>query len=169
MYEGKLQMKELRDKISLRCGFQEDAVHTSAPSQLIAPKVQEIVDCRKIFDTYAYPIDTCEFRFPVKIIKKNVRIAINRTDSVIKNKIYFMKNNEIYFLPIGVHEKFPNLINYSAQSCSILSISKKNFEKLRKLVRVELDENFISSIRSNTFEFLENLAYVTLSRYENIE
>lgn len=95
---------------------------------------------------------------------------INHDDTPISVKdlnmtiLSFTLNSDVYFLPVAMHKSFPNLQDIDARSCTIREISKKNFEHLQELRELRLDGNFISKIRSNTFEGLSNLKGVELSK-----
>lgn len=77
--------------------------------------------------------------------------------------IDFSENKRIVFLPILVHETFPNLIGYYAFHCSIREISKKNFDKLSRLEDLNLNSNHIERIKSDTFEDLVSLTQLHIS------
>lgn len=73
-------------------------------------------------------------------------------------------NKKIHFLPEKVAEKFPKLLAYFANRCSVTEISKSNFEVLVKLRILLLSFNQIEKIYSNTFEDLKSLEYIQLSK-----
>lgn len=77
----------------------------------------------------------------------------------------FVNNNEaVSFLPEKVNEKFPNLLGYCVQRCSIKEISKKNFEQLTKLKILYLHDNQIEKIGSETFGDLKDLEQLFLRK-----
>lgn len=78
--------------------------------------------------------------------------------------INFATNHKIQYLPLRVHEKFPNMYKYPAENCAIKRVSKKNFEKLVKLIYIGLSQNQIETIASDTFKGLPNLSMITLSK-----
>lgn len=73
-------------------------------------------------------------------------------------------NKKISFLPVKVDEKFPNLVGYSAQFCSIRSIHKENFNNLGKLKSLWLNRNLITNVPSDSFDDLESLQYLGLCK-----
>jgi Leucine-rich repeat (LRR) protein len=73
-----------------------------------------------------------------------------------------LNNKNTSFLPEKVVEKFPNLKEYRAMTLKIRVIGKVNFEKLSKLEILNLEDNFISSIESDTFDDLVALEYLLL-------
>ena len=100
------------------------------------------------------------------IIRRNVEISLEAPNPNITH-LFLNDNKDVYFLPIQVHEKMPKLERYWAASCSVLSISKKNFEKLHELKWLDLKDNFITSIPSNTFEDLKNVREIYLGEFRN--
>lgn len=116
--------------------------------------------------------------------------AINSTGFKIlpKNEavgaVNFNTNEKIEFLPVDVHESFPNLKVYAASmnkfmfwklqasdrffldQCSFLTISKENFESLTQLRVLNLELNQIEKISSDTFEDLISLQYLNLSKFD---
>lgn len=93
---------------------------------------------------------------------KSTEVSISEGDNQIDG-INFSENKNILFLPVLVHEKFPNVIAYYAFHCSIREISKKNFEKLSRLEDLNLNSNQIEIIRSDTFEDLVALQQLHIS------
>lgn len=74
----------------------------------------------------------------------------------------FDGNKKIFYLPVLISQKFPNLIAYTASNCSIDSISKENFQDLKKLKILYLHENEIQTLTGNVFEDLESLEELLL-------
>lgn len=74
------------------------------------------------------------------------------------------RNQHVEFLPVLVHETFPNLIGYSVKDTPIKSISKRNFEKLHKLEVLWLEGGQVETIRSNTFEDLSSLRMLMIRK-----
>ena len=72
----------------------------------------------------------------------------------------------IQYLPITVHEKFPNLEAYQFRNCSIKEISYENFQNLSEIQYLNLGFNEITTIPSSTFQDLSNLK--TLELYNNL-
>lgn len=112
----------------------------------------------------------CESSDPV-VCHLNGDTLINHDDvpmsvakDTSKTMMYLNSNNDIYFLPVSVHESFPNIEHYAAERCSIQEISKKHFENLTELQKLWLDGNFITKIKSDTFEGLDKLADLNLGK-----
>lgn len=95
------------------------------------------------------------------INKPNVIIAPG--DESIKG-LRIDYNNKIFYLPIKVGENFPNLLGYSAYSCSIKDISRANFYGLSKLKFLSLGSNRIEKIASDTFSDLTDLERLALRK-----
>lgn len=76
------------------------------------------------------------------------------------------RNKKISYLPVKIHEKFPNLVGLYADSCNIKAISKVNFEKLGKLRRLSLSFNQIVIVNSNTFDDLTALELFWMREFE---
>ncbi|CRL03220.1 CLUMA_CG016747, isoform A [Clunio marinus] len=75
----------------------------------------------------------------------------------------FDANKKVEYLPIFIHEKFPNLEALSAYDCSIKEISKESFKELNKLKVLWLSGNQIQKIESDVFKDLTLLEIVDLS------
>lgn len=97
--------------------------------------------------------------------------AINSSDFTIASAsndsvfgLHFYNNKKISFLPVGVDNRFQNLVYIRADSCSIKSITKANFVNLSKLKYVTLKSNQIEKIMSDTFYDLTSLEYLSLSK-----
>lgn len=82
------------------------------------------------------------------------------------DSIIFHGNKNIQFLPISVHQKFPNLVAILAENCSILEIYRENFEKLTKLELLFLSGNKIYTIWSDTFSDLTAVRKIYLGSVE---
>lgn len=79
--------------------------------------------------------------------------------------IDFTDNRNIEFLPILLHQAFPSIRFYRAARCAIKEISKKNFENL-DLRKVYLQDNQLYAVLSDTFEGLDNLFELDLSKFK---
>jgi Leucine-rich repeat (LRR) protein len=77
----------------------------------------------------------------------------------------FWKNKKIHYLPVEVSKSFPNLKFYAANDCSILAVSKRNFEGLKHLKLLVLNQNQIETIENKTFEGLTSLEGIRLSKH----
>lgn len=69
----------------------------------------------------------------------------------------------VEFLPVLLHERFPFLKLYRVENTVVPKISKKNFQKLNQLVWLTLNRNQIELIKSDTFMDLVNLKFVYIS------
>lgn len=78
------------------------------------------------------------------------------------NDLIFSNNKKIEHLPVEVAITFPVLNFYSARNCSIKTIAKIHFKGLTFLKTLNLGENQIETIRSNTFEDLVSLTNLVL-------
>lgn len=88
---------------------------------------------------------------------------ISSGDEAVEGLV-FDNNQKIRFLPEKVAEKFPKLVIYWAQSCSLTEISKIHFENLGSLTQLLLQSNRIEKISSNTFEDLTSLFWLNLRK-----
>lgn len=99
------------------------------------------------------------------ISSENTKLSTKRIETV--GGMIFCNNLKISFLPLLVHKTFPNLLGYSAASCSIKSISYHNFKSLTKLRELWLLKNKIETIYSNTFEDLASLERLDLRKFSH--
>lgn len=90
-------------------------------------------------------------------------VTISTRDDTIQG-LTFIYNKNIYHLPIGVGEKFPNLLAYSNYDCSIKEISKQNFKGLSKLKYLSMGANMIVRIASDTFSDLTSLEVLRIRK-----
>lgn len=78
---------------------------------------------------------------------QNVTIS---THDELMSELWFAGNRQIFFLPVGVAEIFPNLLVFFADDCEIKGISKENFQKilsekfkdLNDLIELDFGEKF---------------------------
>lgn len=117
------------------------------------------INCTDIsVETYR-SLKTC--RMPLcSINSTGVTISSQIDDHM--TKIIFEYNKKVFYLPEKVHEVYPNLEIYSAGSCSIVAISKNNFEKLTKLKELNLEFNNIERIPDDVFTDLFSLEGIFL-------
>lgn len=79
-------------------------------------------------------------------------------------RMFFVKDNrKVKFLPRLVIEKLPNLKNYYVKICGLTALRNFNFKNMRKLERLNLDDNRISKIESAAFNDLVNLRVLELN------
>lgn len=96
-------------------------------------------------------------------------ITLNSRKSNI-DEITITPNPKVKFLPILLHETFPNLRTLTAGSCVIQNISRSNFDKLNQLRTLHLRNNSIETIASDTFRDLVRLEILNLGkRFGNVK
>lgn len=98
------------------------------------------------------------------ITESDYTISMPRDDAV--EGFDCERNKKISYLPVKIHEKFPNLVVLYADYCNIKAISKANFEKLGKLKRLSLSFNQIVTVNSNTFDDLTALELLWMREFE---
>lgn len=99
-----------------------------------------------------------------RIDEANVKIS-TRDASVLGFKLN--DNKKILSLPIAVASNFPNLQGFDAGDCSIKGISKRNFNGLRRLKALYLQNNQIEKISTETFTDLFELEILDLRKITN--
>lgn len=114
-----------------------------------------------IWHTLKQNLSTCQMEKITKIDGMDATIA--ETNYSILG-LSFYTNKKVFYLPVDVAERFPNLVAYDASECAIKKISKANFVGLEKLRSLALVENHIEKIYSNTFEDLVELEYLWLCK-----
>lgn len=119
------------------------------------------VPCERIVEIFELH-KTCFMDSVTKIDSLQFEISSERDENVTKISLYGNKN--VIYLPISVSEKFPLLTELIAWQCSVKEISKENFKNLYKLQRLDLDENQITKIQSETFEDLMGLEVLRLGK-----
>lgn len=72
------------------------------------------------------------------------------------------ENKLIEYLPVGVYDVYPNIINYDASNCSIKELSNDVFSKLSQLDALNLDNNEIRVIYRGVFDDLISLTALYL-------
>jgi Leucine-rich repeat (LRR) protein len=87
--------------------------------------------------------------------------AFTTPDETI-TEIYADGNLNLKYLPLNIYEIYPNMIGISFWYCSVVAVSKANFQKLSKIRRLALNQNRISVIENDTFEDLESLEWLLL-------
>lgn len=94
---------------------------------------------------------------------------INSANTVIAERdetveaMWMHNNQKASYLPNKLAEKFPNIVLYQADRCSIKEISRDNFWGLNSLRELDLNDNQIESLKDGTFEGLLNLHFLRLS------
>lgn len=133
--------------------------------QIYAETSSSEVSCESIIDFswgYAGKHKTCDMDGTTKIDTFGFVMASSKDESIAA--IQLARNKKIFFLPEKVNEKFPNLVLYSANECSIKEISKVNFKGMKLLKSLYLYHNFIEKIPSDTFEDLNSLKELELRK-----
>lgn len=105
----------------------------------------------------------CEMQKTTSIDSSDVIISGARDENMVA--ISFYNNKKIFYLPIKMHEKFPNLTHLFAHDCSISAIFKKNFDKLNQLTYLALLGNKVERIESGTFDDLLSIETIDLSEF----
>lgn len=105
----------------------------------------------------------CYVAASIAITSTNVTFAKR---DVAVNELYFTNNEKIFYLPVLVYKKFPNLLRLNAINCSVREVRRENFERLNKLFAVNLSKNFIETIADDTFENLSKLQEIDLCKLE---
>lgn len=81
----------------------------------------------------------------------------------IINRIVIKQEESVKFLPVGISDIFPNLIEYFARHNPIKKVSKKNFQGMIKLKKLDLYDNYIETIEVNAFDDLISLKKLELA------
>lgn len=115
-------------------------------------------------DIYMYQQYCCELEFGTIIDAPDYTFATERNYSAFKTLTIAHQQN-VDYLPISVHERFPILTEYYVKNTAVSRISKNNFEKMFQLEELHLDRNEIEVIKSDTFEDLVNLKVISISRH----
>lgn len=117
------------------------------------------VSCEKYKDHSQY--ESCFMNNNAVIDSANFIIADLKDEDV--GGVIFEENKKIEYLPVKIYMQFPFLYIYLARGCSIKQITKENFEKLDRVVVLDLSQNNIQKIRADTFNGVPNLSNLLLS------
>lgn len=79
-------------------------------------------------------------------------------------RIFFEPNQNVFFLPNYVCNRFPNLVTYLARNCAILDITFENFVRLKKLKTLDLTANRITALQKSAFIDLVSLESIFLGK-----
>lgn len=129
-----------------------------------------VIKCEIIWNTRYYHTNRDHLKVDLKTCFMYYSTAIDSPGIVISTRdsdvggLDFAVNKKVRFLPERVAESFPNLVGYTAWSCSLTEIYKTNFKNLINLRKLDLGENQIEKISSNTFEDLRSLEKLDLSK-----
>lgn len=149
-FETVEQIRGISKTVNATCGFGKNGTRIAC----------EIIEETVLFK---YGYFTCEMKTYTTI--KDITYSIS---DLFNNKVVemdFDDNRNIEFLPISLHQTFPNIEWYHAERCAIKEISKKNFERLIQLESIHLEENQIYAILKDTFDGLINLETLNLSKF----
>jgi Leucine-rich repeat (LRR) protein len=101
----------------------------------------------------------CSF-LTIKIRSNDVQLSSNFSGVT---GLDFHENKKILYLPVGLQQVFPSLYVLDAISCSVVELSKANFQGLKQLSYLWLRDNQIEFIESGTFRDLDSLVDLDLS------
>lgn len=151
-FESEEEIRGLSKTVNGTCGFGKNGTQ---------------ITCEKIA-VFAMPESanrffTCESTSYTTIKDNSYTITDHFNSRLIA--MNFSDNRNIEFLPISPHHIFPYIRWYRAARCSIKEISKTNFEGLRYLSYIKLQENQIYAVLSDTFKGLDGLGELDLSEF----
>lgn len=72
-------------------------------------------------------------------------------------------HQQTFFLPINLHQNFPQLTVLNVINSGLYKITASNFEGFKNLTTLNLNHNKLMKISSNTFKDLQNLQTLNLS------
>lgn len=107
-------------------------------------------------------VKTCYIKSSTVIDAKDFKISAPRDEAV--EVLWFRENKNILYLPVGTSEKFPNLLGYSANYCSIKVVKRENFQSLKNIKKIYLSSNLIETIYFDTFKDLNSLEEIHLGK-----
>lgn len=149
---------EMRRKISRRCGSENDTRKKISCSDFpINCKTYKERD-----DMANFVLRCCDLDSGSYIDAPDFTFSMNSNYTAFE-RLIIENQRDVIFLPVLIHEQFPNLKFYQVKNAPIQMISKRNFEKLNMLERLSLERNQIQMIKKNTFEDLANLNYIQIS------
>lgn len=138
----------------------------------------ESVQTRRVNEMKKILLKTC--RMDETTVIDSDDFVFQKTDETI-NEVYTDYNFLIQYLPRNMYEQYPKLVSirylflvhillvftlvcafFSVWYCSLLAVSKDNFQKLTKLRRIALNHNKLKVIQNDTFEDLVNLEWLFL-------
>lgn len=151
---------KFRRKISRNCGLSDD---TKKELSCSASKPCHVDQGHSYFLTNKDPPSCCEMEYGTLIDSPDYTFVADANYTNIEILTIAYQQN-VEFLPVSVHRKFPNLKIYYVIKTAIPRISKNNFEKLYNLIVLRMVSNQIEVIKSDTFEDLINLEYFILSK-----
>lgn len=144
-------VQAMHQEVTTQCGFPEPKARGREVSCFVVNYVEK--------DKY----DCCRFENFATINTKDFLIS-NALDYDISS-LEARNCPKVNFLPIFVNFKFPNLQTYRAVNCNISEITKNNFANLTKLREIDLAGNKIDTVLKNSFEGLDLLLKIYLSKF----
>lgn len=97
-------------------------------------------------------LKTCFMQNTTTIDARDFKISTTRDEAV--EAITYEENKKISYLPLEAYKKFPNLQAYAAWGCSIKIVKRDNFKNLYRMKLINLSQNQIEMLFSDTFEGL---------------
>jgi Leucine-rich repeat (LRR) protein len=91
----------------------------------------------------------------------NYELTIDRNDTVAGIRAARIKH--LKYLPVRVNKVFPNLLRYDASTSALVTVSRDNFQQLKKLRVLMLRRNAISAVGHDTFSDLIALQELLLN------
>lgn len=125
----------------------------------------DIISCRSLSITNWNEVGeqkTCDLSISTTIVVDNMSFE-GEADTTI-GALDLRTNGPITFLPIDIDKKFPALVLYESCCGSIKTIAKKNFKSLISLRWLNLGDNQIDRIPSDTFEDMKALEWIELRK-----
>lgn len=96
---------------------------------------------------------------------ETVNAVISDSKSLQVRSLSFQNSPNVFFLPVNVAKKFPELKIFDASICAVKAIFGENFKDMSVLKELYLDDNEIFLIYSNTFEDLVSLRVLSLRKF----
>jgi Leucine rich repeat len=126
------------------------------------------ISCEKVenynFGDTVGMVKTCRMDATTSIEARNVKMKPFEKSALA---LSFVWNQKIAHLPIPVHDAYSSLINYFACGCSLKEVFKQNFAGSNKLKILQLHNNQIEQISSDTFSGLVSLEGLSLGKIFN--
>lgn len=126
----------------------------------ISCKILDFCEDDRLFNRTA---GCCQLDYGTYIDSPDYSFMANE-DYAVLEAILVEYQGSMQFLPVFLHDTFPMLKVYSVIHTPARKITKKNFEKLFKLEKLRLQNNYIEAIQSNTFEDLISLQVLEISK-----
>lgn len=146
---GEVEIRGISRAVNGTCGFDRNGTQIACEKIFFNPWVGDFL-C--IMNSYT--------------VINNNNYTISDPFNVRVERMEFSENRYIEFLPILLHQKFPNIKKYYAARCAIKEITKQNFKNLLKLREVNLAGNQIYAVLSDIFKGIERLFKLNLSKFK---